>query len=680
MQTALAQMSPQEKAVAQGFRDIQTDAKNAAGTIKPQTFTIVALALDSVRNIIKALTPLLLPMANAFQIIALRIKEVTASDEFQTFFAGIADAAGQITVALGGTILNIFHALAGVLRALVPYGVQFSQLLLQWSQRLGDAANTTQFSDAIAKFFGYVRENGPAVGQFLQLLVANLVGLGRSAAPLGPVILDIVNTLLKLTAVVLNSPAGPYVLGLLSIGLAAKSVIGPLKDVADTVRTVNNTARAIGGSADAMKALSKNGQQAVTVLRGVGNVGKSIISGLVSLAGTLYAGAAAAWAFIAPWLPWIALAVAIGAAIYLLYRNWDTVWNGIKTIFDAVVNFVIDHWKLLLLAFPVIGPILAFIAAYWRTVWNGIQAVFGAVVGAIVAAAQFLWSTLTSLFTTSLAIISAVWNAVWNAVKAVSDFIWGAIRAGITREINGIMAIVQFVVAVIQAVWNAGLNAMRAVASAVWGAISGIVSGAINSVMGAVSRVLAIAGVFANALGQALGAVTSGIGRIVGAFAGIAGSVLGAIGNLGSTLFSAGRNLVQGLIDGIESLIHTVASHLNPINGLKSVAHSILGINSPSKVFMEIGHSTMEGMALGIDSGVADMMNAMSRSMDTLSNTQPATPTLPLAATGAGVMVNFDFSGSTFGADSPEVLKAAVTSPEVISQITQAARSGLRPT
>jgi phage-related protein len=680
MQTALAQMSPQERAVAQGFQDMKAQAQGAAATIKPQTFTIVGEALDAIRNIIRALTPLLAPMANAFVIIGARIKEITASDEFQSFFAGIADAAGQITVALGGAFLNIFHALAGVIRELVPYGVQFAQLLLQWTQRLGDAANTTQFSDAIAKFFAYVRDNGPVVGAFLKLIVENLVGLGKSAAPLGPVILDIVNVLLQLTGAVLNSPFGPYVLGLVSIGLAAKSVAQPIKDVIDTAETVSNTVEAIGGSADALKELSSGGQKAVTALRGVGSaaadlggkiksaatagadfvknmaavgranaaaamnsmksaasslatsigsvaksIGKSLISGLVSLATTLYAGAAAAWAFIAPWLPWIALAAAIGVAIYVLYRNWNTVWNGIKAVFGAVVDFVVAHWKLLIAFLPVIGPILALILNNWRTIWNAIKAVTGAVIGFV-------------------------------------------------------MAIVRTGMAVVQAVISGAINAARAVWGAVWGAISGIASGAVGAILGAVNRVFAIAGIFASALGAALGAVRGGIGSIIGAFGGLWGAIKGAIGDLYGNALGLGASIVQGFVDGIRNGWHMITDTIGGLaSHLPGPVKKILGINSPSKVFAEIGAGIPEGMALGIDRGAVDVMKTLHSLMNTVALTPAPVNVMAPPSGGGGGNVNVSFNfGDIASPAAAAAVREVVTDQSVLSKITNAARAGVR--
>lgn len=70
---------------------------------------------------------------------------------------------------------------------------------------------------------------------------------------------------------------------------------------------------------------------------------------------------------------------------------------------------------------------------------------------------------------------------------------------------------------------------------------------------------------------------------------------------LGS-LYSIGSNLIQGLWNGIKSKWDALVSWFSgAVESLKTKARQILSINSPSKVFMEIGKAIPEGMGLGIE-------------------------------------------------------------------------------
>src|SRR3546814_7782496 len=53
-----------------------------------------------------------------------------------------------------------------------------------------------------------------------------------------------------------------------------------------------------------------------------------------------------------------------------------------------------------------------------------------------------------------------------------------------------------------------------------------------------------------------------GLGRVVGFFSDLPGRIVRAIGSIGSLLYNAGRNVVQGLIDGIYAMLgwHTSAA------------------------------------------------------------------------------------------------------------------------
>jgi len=76
-----------------------------------------------------------------------------------------------------------------------------------------------------------------------------------------------------------------------------------------------------------------------------------------------------------------------------------------------------------------------------------------------------------------------------------------------------------------------------------------------------------------------------------------------------------GKNIIQGLIDGMESMATKLAQRTKSIvQGAVSQAKASLQINSPSRVFKEIGVFTIEGFILGIESGI-DRLRAASTQM-----------------------------------------------------------------
>lgn len=84
-------------------------------------------------------------------------------------------------------------------------------------------------------------------------------------------------------------------------------------------------------------------------------------------------------------------------------------------------------------------------------------------------------------------------------------------------------------------------------------------------------------------------------------FGSIGDMILGAIGDLGSLLYDTGANLVNGFINGVQSMANSlIESVKGPIDDAVQGAKNLLGIASPSKVFRQIGRYTSEGLALGI--------------------------------------------------------------------------------
>ena len=90
--------------------------------------------------------------------------------------------------------------------------------------------------------------------------------------------------------------------------------------------------------------------------------------------------------------------------------------------------------------------------------------------------------------------------------------------------------------------------------------------------------------------------------NVCDAVTGAIDSAKSAMSNLGSALVQAGKDLIQGFMNGIKSKAQAVwDAAVDVANNAKEAVLSFLGINSPSRVFKEIGRYTAEGMAVGLD-------------------------------------------------------------------------------
>jgi tape measure domain-containing protein len=115
-----------------------------------------------------------------------------------------------------------------------------------------------------------------------------------------------------------------------------------------------------------------------------------------------------------------------------------------------------------------------------------------------------------------------------------------------------------------------------------------------------------------------LSSMNSAIGGTVAWFAALPGQVIGAIGYMGSLLYNAGRDLIQGLLNGASSLLKNIAKFfIDMLPGwIRDPFKKALGINSPSKVFAGYGRNLIEGLVGGIDQSQSLVTNAMSSLSD----------------------------------------------------------------
>lgn len=83
---------------------------------------------------------------------------------------------------------------------------------------------------------------------------------------------------------------------------------------------------------------------------------------------------------------------------------------------------------------------------------------------------------------------------------------------------------------------------------------------------------------------------------------------------------SAGSALIEGMWKGIKDKFDTIIQRVKAlIAGLPAAVKKVLGIESPSKVFAEIGQQSMAGLALGIERSFKMPQLAMSGALDALT-------------------------------------------------------------
>lgn len=142
------------------------------------------------------------------------------------------------------------------------------------------------------------------------------------------------------------------------------------------------------------------------------------------------------------------------------------------------------------------------------------------------------------------------------------------------------------------------------------------------------------------ALGQ-FGRLWDGVsreaGRVSAAIAGLPGRIVAALGNTGGLLWQAGRNIVQGLIDGIRSRFPSIGSTMSALAGLIAAYLP----HSPAKMGPLSGRGSPyhsgQSIARMLASGVTDTLGTVESAAADLAGVFATTGSSPVPAVSAPV-------------------------------------------
>ena len=135
-------------------------------------------------------------------------------------------------------------------------------------------------------------------------------------------------------------------------------------------------------------------------------------------------------------------------------------------------------------------------------------------------------------------------------------------------------------------------------------------------------------------------------------------------------LFEIGANIIQGLINGIKSMASSIVNSVKGVvDGAIEGAKNLLGIHSPSRVFMEFGEYTGEGFINGIN----EMKNAVAKAGQDMADAsipnikQPKFKSLEGKSEEVGDIILY----VTTNTNLDSKLIATKTTPKVIKNVTR---------
>jgi phage-related protein len=515
--------------------------------------------------VIAAITPGLDSMATAISGVIKQLVGIVSSkagiDQIKTALSG----ASQFIAAMGPGLASLLQMFLTLAATVAP-------------QMKALGASIGSIFTAISGAFTQLA-SGPGVTN-LQRIFSGLPGIFSGLA-------SVIQPLIVILGQFAAQLAGPVGQVLSAIGQALTSAEGGL----------NSFGVAVGSALSALaEPLAAIGPLLGQLASLVGSVLGGAVRALEPALTTLIQGLSGA---LAPVLPKItqafsALALALQPIANVLAKALVQVFSALAPMIAPLVQFVAQlaqmFGQLLTAAEPIIPPLLQLASALFPLLIQILQAAMP-VLQAVVTGVSAIVPPLASL----VGFISSVAVPIIQAFLPVVTTVFNAIGKIIGDVMNVIKSIIMVVLGVLTGNWRQAMDGIKGIVSGAWNLIKDIFSGAWNAIKSG---------------------VTAGLSAIVDFFRNLPGSILHVIGDIGSWLLQAGKDLIMGLVHGIENAAGAAWDAVKKgLGGLVSGAKHLLGIGSPSKVFASIGGFMMAGLTRGIVGSTQPVLNAASKAV-----------------------------------------------------------------
>lgn len=338
----------------------------------------------------------------------------------------------------------------------------------------------------------------------------------------------------------------------------------------------------------------------------------------------------------------IAGLIALGV---LLYKNWDTVVEYLKTAWDSIVSAAVSTWTYLTDFFAGIWDGVSSAA---MSVWTAISSFLSTVWGGILTTATTIWNGLKAFFMPFWESVKVVFQAAWAAIKVIFSAAlltiyylvtgqWDQIGQVFQKAKEKLQQIVKSLWDRIKSIWTTVINNIRTITSNVINAIVNFFSQLPGRVMTYITNLRSRAVSAFNQLKTSVtNAARSLITSVVNFFQQLPGRVVSTVNTLRSRLVSAwnsirssavsaGKNIIQGMINGVSSMAKSLVSKATSVvKSAVNAAKKVLGIKSPSRVFMDIGRDTGRGLEIGLEKQISAIAKKAAQLADAVIFDLPA--------------------------------------------------------
>lgn len=442
------------------------------------------------------------------------------------------------------------------------------------------------------------------------------------------------------------------------LGFAFETLTGFLREASGIIKEITSFFKENQLAADLLKSavvalgIGFPVAKIATFVQGLGG-----LPGIFTIVQTAISGfATSAMAAISsiPLVGWIAAAVAAlawfftqtetGKAILQDFMSWlSETWSAIAPILTEVWNGMVEAattaWNAMV---EFVSPIIQSVVDFIKSVWDGIsqwwsenqgliQQTFETVWNAIQMVIQTVMPIIQSIIETAMNILAPFIEGTWNNICTVVTTVWELIKIAIQTAMDVIGGIITAVLAAINGDWEAAWNAIKSVGESIWNGLSSAGKAIFDGFAQILSNIWETIKSVASSAWEALKAsVLSIIDSLVSGAQSAWDTMSNAVSTLVSNvtgffdqlwninLFSAGQAILQGFLDGLQSVWSSVTDF---VGGIASwIADHKGPIEYDRKLLIPAGNAIMKGLDQGLQDQFKDVKQTVGGMADEISN------------------------------------------------------------
>ena len=319
---------------------------------------------------------------------------------------------------------------------------------------------------------------------------------------------------------------------------------------------------------------------------------------------------------------------------------WSGLWSQVSAFFTNTWNAILQN--------PIVQLVVTTITSLWENAKNTLQGIWSGICQIASGAWELLKNVilapvllLIDLVTGNFSQLASDAANIWNNIRNAASQIWSGIRQVVTSAASGLKQGVETVLSALSQFTSQIWSAMKQTASSVW---NGIKSAVVN-----------IASALREAVVTAFQRMVCGIGSALSGLYSVVSngfsSAIRFITGLPGQAFQWGKDFIQGLINGISSMIQSV---INTVSGLADRIRSFLHFSAPDEGPLSDYETWMPDFMKGLAGGIEKNRNLVEKAVRDVASDMVLSPKVSGAEYG--------YAGGTFSGGSMSDLISGISS------------------